>query len=440
MSSGRQLYLYRFRDTTDDVDVHVWSYAQPTKSPRGDGHTIDTSSFAVIDSFQLDDNANPAGAVGQLASSITSTSAAAGAAIGDLVGGRAGPSGMSTGASFMLAGTVPPSTRRDIVAGNVTHNGQVHVLTSVARLETVEVCPRGALAREVSVAVQPGASVAGLTAKWGMFNSSDGLYFERKNNSLFLCVLNGGVAIEIEQALFSDDRLDGLGPSGLILKDLEEAGAIYGIRTPMLGLGDAEFFVMLDNARWTLHRHAYTGTTRLPLVVTTSGTGSINIGDRRLTAYGELAGPARTISGTIEDLTVSKEIWWPAGSVRRISSDLLDVSAELFELDVLSLRLTRLRIIQGTTLVNADFAAPDGYVAGQDTVCEYENTATSREGGIIIWEGMVEDGYASGIRARNQITLPEPIQLLPGVTYTVEVKSTRQSGDVTLMMRWREIW
>lgn len=120
-----------------------------------------------------------------------------------------------------------------------------------------------------------GDAKANLRQRCGYFGASNGLYFEREGTTLYFVersIVTGSVTnTRIAQANWNQDRLDGTGPSGIIL-DSSKAQILY-MDVEWLGLGTVRMGFVIDGVFVPAHsfHHAnlvtttYITTASLPL-------------------------------------------------------------------------------------------------------------------------------------------------------------------------------
>lgn len=132
------------------------------------------------------------------------------------------------------------------------------------------------------------AGKAGLTRRWGYFDSSNGFMFAQVNGVLRVQIRSdrsGSVALvaDVAQADWNKDKLDGTGPSGMTISATDDN--IYWIDIQWLGAGRVRFGTYFQGQRVVCHEYYHEGnggqphttTGSLPLCfaqVNTAGTAS----------------------------------------------------------------------------------------------------------------------------------------------------------------------
>jgi len=120
-----------------------------------------------------------------------------------------------------------------------------------------------------------GAGAVGLTKRLGLFNNQNGLYFQDSDDvvSVGKRSFATGTAVNttVPQSAWNLDRLDGTGPSGLVLDKTK--AQIFLIDFEWLGVGSVSFGFVIDQVLYYVHtmRHSnvidsvYSSTPNLPL-------------------------------------------------------------------------------------------------------------------------------------------------------------------------------
>jgi cell wall-associated NlpC family hydrolase len=129
-----------------------------------------------------------------------------------------------------------------------------------------------------------GAATANVRKRVGYFDASNGLFLEQTATELRVCVRNATVDTCVAQAAWSEDRLDGTGPSGVTL-DPTRAQILF-LDFQWLGVGRVRFGFDLDGvvvyAHQALHANAvtapYMATANLPLRYEIAKTGAAGTG------------------------------------------------------------------------------------------------------------------------------------------------------------------
>lgn len=101
-----------------------------------------------------------------------------------------------------------------------------------------------------------GAAAAGITKRWGLFQASNGLFFEQNSTGLRVAVRSfvTGVAVTtyVDQASWNIDPMDGTGPSGITLDPTKTQ--IFVMDFQWLGVGSIRFGVSIGGAIYYVHK------------------------------------------------------------------------------------------------------------------------------------------------------------------------------------------
>ena len=153
--------------------------------------------------------------------------------------------------------------------------------------------------------------------RWGYFDDSDGMYFQKDSNGIFVYLIrNGNTKISVPQSSWNVDRLDGTGPSGAVL-DIGK-GNIFQIVYTWYGFGAISYRVVITNAGnqfvQTVHIYAPNGETSVknPNLPLTAELSNLNVTDPSNTSAIEayVAGRQYSLIGKV-DRTGSSRLTTP---------------------------------------------------------------------------------------------------------------------------------
>lgn len=324
-------------------------------------------------------------------------------------------------------------------------------------------------------AYQPGKSLLALNTfvmapaktnlrqRVGYFNANNGFYLEL-NNSILSWVKRTNVSgsvqeFSIPQSEWNLDRLDGSGPSKLVL-DITKAQIAY-LDVEWLGVGNARLGFIIDGEIIICHvfRHAntiattYMTTASLPLRYEIENTGSTSgnstlkqICSTVISEGGyELRGKQNAVTTSLSgyDLT-SAATDYPVASLRlKASPDRLDAIVLPSALSLLGTGNNGLfiwKIVRGGTTVSGAWTA-----FNTDSAVEYNLSGTSISGGEVLAAGYLSSSNQSatpvdilkdslfGLQLRRDPFTSTPEEL------TVVVSSKNAGDDVHVALDWQEV-
>jgi hypothetical protein len=245
-----QIHRYRARCETEDAFVHVWSTAEPTVCPNGHDHVLIPGSATIVET--VDD-----GSVRTSNLPLTPFDRILTSEETNLIDIKSG---------------LGVSVLRDIV---VTSPGS-SVTNDIGRAEYIVMAAPGGgtailrsaergryqagLAGEVGIGGHIRTRfLAGQSARFGLFDDTDGFFFEVGAASFDVVVVKDGVeTVRVPRLEFNIDCLDGTGPSGHVLRP--DKGYIWTIRFSWFGFGVIEFALVCEDLRLEqhvvpIHRH-----------------------------------------------------------------------------------------------------------------------------------------------------------------------------------------
>jgi len=261
---------------------------------------------------------------------------------------------------------------------------------------------------EFSTTIIFGTPTTGIRRRVGMFNESNGFYFEDSGDGTYRCVLRRNTAGGIEEESYARDewnvdKLDGTGPSGITADP--EMIQHMSMEYEWFGSGMIEWNFVIDNNKFPVHRilhanrhpHTWASRAALPIrveltnVTGAPGTHTFYQGAHALSAEGTttLLGRQESISSAITGKTLTNaNTFYPIVAIRLKSDSLFSViipdeyaGCTLDNTDIF------IRSIEGATVTGGTWVS-----AGAESPVEYNITATSFTGGNILQTTYVSSG------------------------------------------------
>lgn len=302
---------------------------------------------------------------------------------------------------------------------------------------------------ETGIGVRLGSNmVDNQTLRIGLFDDSNGFFFEYTSNGLHACILRDSVLDSVPLSSFNVDKFDGSGPSKYVLDPKD--GIIYTIRFSWYGFGNIEFRLNTTNSElkqssWLGHIYNPYATTsvknpNLPISVRLRNNGSANpstvfVAGRQYSLLGKYLPITRETATYRLSINVnSPNAFTPLISVRR-KAGYLGVPVKAFAVDALCTSDLVVQLRTQATLSNPIWTTPLDTDAN-DTATEVDVNSTSVTGGKPIWTALV-GGNNRGSSARLEIAydLPE------FDTLCLLAKSvTGGNNTVSVIFRWTEGW
>ena len=323
------------------------------------------------------------------------------------------------------------STLRDIVTttggGTVTNDATEYIVSTTASgadSAILESALRGryepGFAGEAGIGVRIPISPTGTQiARWGLFDTENGVFFGSTSTNIFVAIRRGGVDTVINQSSWNVDPLDGTGPSGATLSLAE--GNIYQIVFTWYGYGVIEFRVVLPDPTnlaqevITVHRYSPTAQTSIidpnqPLraEIDNNGTAAgfnLFVGGRQYSIIGKynptfrVTSERRTITNITTTLTpiisFTRKAVFPIGSARSNS-----VEVNLEEIDIITSADLAYQVLLGGTLNGAfaDYPTATTIIPLNETALQVNTTSTTITGGEVVFQGVASGGAGSSTR------------------------------------------
>ena len=427
---------WRMRCETENTYVYTWSDTVPTVCPNGGDHTIDQNSTVGIS--QVQENTVK---VRNLPMSPFNR--------------------LLTSEETVLLSLKPGmgvSKLRDIVETegsgsviNITNNPEYIFNSpggSVSTLRTAERCRyMPGLASEIGIGGHLEQGLTGeQTLKFGIFDESNGFYFDIRSDDLYVVIRKDGIDVETVRTEFNLDQVDGSGSSGVFLNYLK--GYIWTIRFSWYGYGSVDFCIVTENnqqEQTTIVMHRYFPQTRpstsvpnLPITVTlTSGENDpacvAYVTGRKYSVLGKFEPMTRR--GSVQRILTSSESGWvPVLSLAR-KPGYLSAPVAMNQVDVFGTTgMTVYKVCTGTTLTGPVWSSPDTYMV-DETAMLYDETATSATEGITIWKGIARnDAVMASIDNNLDFYLTETDIV------TLFILNPDTIGQTAISIRWTEEW
>lgn len=302
--------------------------------------------------------------------------------------------------------------------GTVTHTGaefQLSVTNSTGDRAQLASAERGRYvpghAAEAGVGVRAGSSMGmNQTARWGLFDDSDGFYIGQDGSGWFVGRRSGSTDTVTRSSNWNGDTLDGEGYSGLDHSITD--GAIYQVDFTWYGYGTIEYkaFVATTDSYQrvvTLHRASVKGSVsvenpNLPLRAEIENTGaassgSLFVGGRKYAIVGAYEANFRKSGVEVTDVSLSTS-YRPVFSVRR-KATITDgeqwesVSCKVGDVSIIakSTNPVAVKWLTNATPSSTNWSALSGVSTGE-TALEAVTDSTAATGGEFLDRNLLEGG------------------------------------------------
>jgi hypothetical protein len=438
---SKSLSNWRMRCETENTYVYSWSEDQPSTCPNGADHVLDPTRTVGIS--RVDESATivknlPLTPFDRVMVSEETV-------LLSLKPGM-GVSKLRDILELENGATVVNALNNPEYVFSVAGTG------SKATMRTAERCRyMPGIGAEVGIGGHlPSMLVLGQSLKFGMFDESNGYYFEITHNNLYAVIRKDGNEIRTQRADFSIDRMDGNGRSGLFLNPMK--GYIWTIRFSWYGYGAVEFSVISEDASQEQHAivlHRYYTQTRpsisvpnLPITVTLDAgvegsPGTAYITGRKYSVLGKFEPMTR--EGSLYRIIAMPNIsngWTPVMSIRR-KQDYLSAPVVIQNVSVFAETGTSVfKVVTGATLTGPTVWGAPGCYNASETAVECDTTTTGATGGITVWKGFVcSNAVMSNVHNTDidfYLTEKDPVTIL--------VKDVANLGELSMSTRWQEEW
>jgi hypothetical protein len=266
----------------------------------------------------------------------------------------------------------------------------------------------------LSFSVKLNLPVAGIRKRFGLFNGSDGFYFEDDGSGdYFCCIINSGGTPSLQRvgrAQWNGDKLDGNGPSGITADPTKQQ--MVSFEYEWYGAGQVKFGWVIDGKTIIVHTfntanvlvNAWSRTPFLPIRIeiknTTGGQAGgpfyIYQGSNSLVSEGqpEKLGIAQNIQTAITGLdTGTANTYRPLISIRLKATQLQGiVLPSYFQVATIDNTNVYYRLVRNVTLTGGTWNdMPD-----DNSFAQYNVTATAFTGGTTLDAGFVIGGSGGG--------------------------------------------
>lgn len=363
------------------------------------------------------------------------------------------------------------SDLRDIVTatggGSVTNNGTEYLVsttTGAADSATLDSALRGryepGYAGQAGIGVRlPINPVGSQVVTWGLFDDENGAYFGVDSSGFFLAVRRDGVDTIITPVLFSEDPLDGSGPSNITL-DLAE-GHIFQIVFTWYGYGVIEFRLVEANPVtgaqevYPIHRYSPSGETsfidpNLPLRAEVDNNGTANaltlfVAGRQYGIIGKynpiyrITSERRSVNAVpatlVPVISFRRKTEFPSGSGRPNSIDI-----NLDQISIIASNDISYQVLLGGTVDGTfvNFPTANTNIPDNETGLLVNNTSTTITGGETLFQGV-----SSGGAGVSQVTLSQSLldfNLPTNEIVTLAVSNLGSAANIIAVFRVTESW
>ena len=311
-------------------------------------------------------------------------------------------------------------------------------------------------ASECSFGIRLETPVAGVRRRFGIFNESDGAYFEDDGTNYYCVIRSSTSGSVVERRIaredWNGDKLDGNGPSQITASPT--AQHLISISYEWYGAGQVSFNYTIDGETHTVHtfhnaniiNSVWCSTPFLPIrielenVTGAAGTHYLYQGSNSLTQEGEpeklgtLVSRSNAITGTT--LPVANT-YYPVISIR-LKSTALQAVALPRSIQVATNDNTNVfwRLVQNPTLTGASWTNP----TDTNVVTQYDISATAYTGGTNLLGGFIVGGGSSLINLDEKAELQIGRSSLGTVSdiYTLACASPNTNKAALAVLNWLE--
>lgn len=261
---------------------------------------------------------------------------------------------------------------------------------------------------EASMAVIFGTPTTGIRRRMGVFDDTDGAFFEDGGNGTYYVVCRrntagGVIETRVARENWNIDKLDGTGPSGIVVDP--ETIQLMVIEYEWYGAGQVEFNFVINNNKFPVHQfnHANITTTTwassgsLPVrveltnVAGTAGTHTFYQGSHSFSAEGTttLLGRQRTIANSVTGHTLTTaNTFYPVLAIRLKTTSLRSVVIpDEYSGATLDNTSIFIKILENVAVTGGTWVS-----YGDDSPIEYNITATEFTGGRTVSTQFISAG------------------------------------------------
>jgi hypothetical protein len=302
----------------------------------------------------------------------------------------------------------------------------------------------------------------GVRRRAGIFDEQNGAYFEEGSDNTFYCVIrrntSGGIVeTRVARDDWSDDKLDGTGPSGITLNPSAIQQLV--IEYEWYGAGQVEFKLVIDNNSYPLHKfnHAnrveptWSGNAALPIRVELTNVTGESAGPHyfwqgshsfQSESSTTLLGRQKAIASPLTGKTLTTaNTFYPVVAIRLKSTALNSVVIpDFYAGATLDNTNVFIRVLEGATVTGGTWVSYDS-----ESAVEYNLTGTALSGGTIL-----DTVYVNATNQGNKYSLPERgiTQLIRDTTtvlgdtpatFVIAVASTTGNKEGWASLGWFEV-
>jgi len=346
--------------------------------------------------------------------------------------------------TLVSGGTATQANSMAILSTGVANNGSAKIAT----LKVLHYSPGlGALARFTAIFTTGAASSQQII---GLGDDTDGFYFGYNGTVFSILRIQNGTLNWTSQTNWNGDKMNGSGPSGMILDTAK--GNVYTIQYQWLGFGVINFYLTSTTTGQPIlvHRIQYPNTAIVPSVynpsfpltakvINSGNTSNIVLQTPSAMAFCEGDGNSQAI---VTRNSINASIFLNTPTNRNVIT-LLNTSTFAGKtnrtrvlLDFVSTSIAGERGVLFKILRNATFGTTLTYTSinANTSVIQYSSTSSSATGGIQIFS------FENPINGGSQLLLSSlNIFLAPGETLTLQATST-QDTQLDCSLSWDELW
>lgn len=307
-------------------------------------------------------------------------------------------------------------------------------------------------ASELTFAVKLTTPVAGIRRRFGLFDGTDGIYFE-DNGGDYACVLiNAGVITRVARADWNGDKLDGGGVSGITADATKQQ--IICLDYEWYGAGQVAFSFIINGEKQVVHIFNTANTLAVPWCRTpflpirvelknltgAAGTHHLYQGSNSLLMEGNtshLGVPQNALTPLAGVTLTTKDVFYPVLSIRLKSTNLNGVALPiLFQAASLDNTSVFYQIIRNATVNGTWVDQPD-----PNAFTQYNVTSTGAiTNGTVLDSGYIGSNNTAVINLNQSGTYQIGRSALGTVsdTFTIAIASTVANKSGVAALTWIE--
>lgn len=300
----------------------------------------------------------------------------------------------------------------------------------------------------------PSVFTGNQSVRWGYSDLANGFLWLYTSTGMAVSYIRNNVETITTQSNWNVDKLDGTGPSGLIL-DVAR-GNIWRINFSWYGYGAVIWSVVLTSNTGsqvvqTVHKYAPTGQTSVltpnqPIIVSLAngGTGSaqtVYLAGRQFSLYSHTYSPSyRITSGYIASAAISgtSTKFVPLMTFQR-KANTAGVGTKIASFDVITSGTVILEIRVAGTLTGASYGNLPDTPSGE-SLLQFDTSATAITGGIVIYTALISVNTSTSASTFNSDSIDFVISDYQPITYCVFGVGGTNNITVSAVARLREEW